>query len=169
MPDGAACRDTPPSLLAPGLGRAARGGGCRSARVHTRVHLCAYVCGASCAHVWHVYGGRAHSWAPGSECVFGGPGDSPAGPGQHSGPLSDPQTPSLRLPCALCSPRAPALPEVPHTDLVSHPDSHRGLQDSAFLVKILPGIFREGASERDRRHLNVLFFFIFAKRRNAEL
>lgn len=36
-----------------------------------------------------------------------------------------------------------------HADLVSHPDCHRGLEDSAFLVKILPCVFWEGESGRE--------------------
>ena len=54
--------------------------------------------------------------------------------------------------------------EVSHADLVSHPDCHRGLQDSAFLVEILPCIFWEGVSERDRMRSKVLFSFIFGER-----
>ena len=112
----------------------------------------------------------------------GCPGDSPAHPGQHWG-LLDPQAPPSvspvqgllgqdRRPVKMGSksqartallPQGARHPDEPHTDLVSHPDSHRGLQNPGLLVKILPCVFWEGVSARDRGHLNVLFPFIFEK------
>lgn len=49
--------------------------------------------------------------------------------------------------------RALQFREVPHTDLVSHPYCHWGLQNPGFLVEILPRVLWKGVSGRDRMPL----------------
>lgn len=144
--------------------------------MHTHVHL--HV-GALCAHTMTCVPRMCTPWTPGSELYecegLGAPGTAlPIQEGTRASLIHKPLplSPLCRGPMRMGSksqgrtallPQGAWHPDEPHTDLVSHPDSHRGLQNPGLLVKILPCVFWEGVSARDRGHLNVLFFFIFEK------
>lgn len=106
----------------------ASGGRGAGVRVCMRAHICT-PCECACGHVWVPV-----------------PGGRPAGPAQPS--EVSPQSTNTCLPTSAQRSRG-----VSHADLISHPDCHWGLQDSGFLVEILPCIFWEGVSERGWRRL----------------